>query len=203
VKLNYKSPKEIFSEVREVTSSMAGITWERLEKEHSVTYPCLKEGDPGEPIVFQDGYPTKNSKGRFVPARYSHADEMPDKDYPFVFITARQLEHWHTGSMTRRARVLDAIEPLPIINVNPEDMNKLGVIEGEAMTIESRRGKISAFVRQDQGVQQGNIFMAFAFNEAAANIITTSALDPFGKIPEVKFCAVKIYPGGIPEERIG
>tara|TARA_B100000700_G_scaffold287981_1_gene344086 strand:+ start:42 stop:2810 length:2769 start_codon:yes stop_codon:yes gene_type:complete len=200
---NYKSTKEIFSEVRKVTHSMSGITWERLENEHSVTYPCTKENDPGESIVFKDGFPTKNKKGRFVPAKFTHADEMPDKEYPFVFVTARQLEHWHTGSMTRRTKVLDAIEPFPTINMNPKDMHNLGVSEGETMTIESRRGRISAFARKDQGVQQGNIFMAFAFNEAAANLITNSALDPFGKIPEVKFCAVKLYPGGLPEKRIG
>jgi len=200
---NYTSPKDIFAEVREATSSMAGITWERLETEHSVTYPCTREGDPGDPIVFQDGYPTKNGKGRFVPAKFTHADEIPDDEYPFVFVTARQLEHWHTGSMTRRSSVLDAIEPKPVINVNPDDLQKLGVEAGEAVTIESRRGKITAYARQDLGVQQGNIFMAFAFNEAAANLITTSALDPFGKIPEVKYCAVKMTPGGTPEMRVG
>ena len=200
---NYTSPKDIFAEVREATSSMAGITWERLETEHSVTYPCIREGDPGDPIVFQDGYPTKNGKGRFVPAKFTHADEMPDDEYPFVFVTARQLEHWHTGSMTRRSSVLDAIEPQPVINVNPDDLQKLGVEAGETVTIESRRGKITAYARQDLGVQQGNIFMAFAFNEAAANLITTSALDPFGKIPEVKYCAVKMTPGGTPGIRVG
>ena len=200
---NYTSPKEIFAEVREATPSMAGITWERLEKEHSVTYPCTREGDPGDPIVFKDGYPTKNGKGRFVPAKFTHADELTDEDYPFVFVTARQLEHWHTGSMTRRASILDAIEPQPVINVNPDDLQKLGVEAGETVTIESRRGKITAYAREDLGVQQGNIFMAFAFNEAAANLITSSALDPFGKIPEVKYCAVKMTPGGNPGMRIG
>ena len=138
-----------------------------------------------------------------MPANYTHADEMPDDEYPFVFVTARQLEHWHTGSMTRRSSVLDAIEPQPVINVNPDDLQKLGVEAGETVTIESRRGKITAYARQDLGVQQGNIFMAFAFNEAAANLITTSALDPFGKIPEVKYCAVKMTPGGTPEMRVG
>ncbi|MDP6521689.1 MAG: formate dehydrogenase subunit alpha [SAR324 cluster bacterium] len=200
---NYTSPKDIFAEVREATLSMAGITWERLETEHSVTYPCTREGDPGDPIVFQDGYPTKNGKGRFVPAKFTHADEIPDDEYPFVFVTARQLEHWHTGSMTRRSSVLDAIEPQPVINVNPDDLQKLGVEAGETVTIESRRGTITAYARQDLGVQQGNIFMSFAFNEAAANLITSSALDPFGKIPEVKYCAVKMTPGGTPEMRVG
>ncbi|HIB92889.1 MAG TPA: formate dehydrogenase subunit alpha [Candidatus Lambdaproteobacteria bacterium] len=200
---NYESPQEIFTEVRKATPSMAGITWERLQKEHTVTYPCTKEGDPGDPIIFQNGFPTENKKARFVPAKYTHADEMPDEDFPFVFITSRQLEHWHTGSMTRRATVLNAIERFPVVQVHPDDLKKLGVEAGDAVTIESRRGKISTYARKDPGVQQGNLFMAFGYNESAANLITTSALDPFGKIPEVKFCAVRISAGGTPEIRIG
>ena len=200
---SYDGPEQIFSEIRKTTPSMAGITWERLQKEHSVTYPCRKEGDPGEAIVFRKGFPTANKKARFVPAKYTHADEMPDEEFPFVFITSRQLEHWHTGSMTRRATVLNAIEPYPVVHVNPDDLDKLGVEPGEAVTIESRRGKISTFSRQDNGVQKGNLFMSFGYNEAAANLITSSVLDPFGKIPEVKFCAVRISAGGNPEIRIG
>ena len=200
---SYDSPEKIFSEIREVTPSMAGITWERLKKEHSVTYPCNKEGDPGSPIIFKDGFPTDNKKAKFVPAKYKHADEMPDKDFPFVFITSRQLEHWHTGSMTRRAKVLNTIEPLPVVHVHPSDLEKLGVGAGEIVTIESRRGKISTYARLDLGVQPGNLFMSFGYNESAANLITTSVLDPFGKIPEVKFCAVKMSAGGHPENRIG
>ena len=200
---NYESPEKVFSEVRKATSSMAGITWERLQKEHSVTYPCTKEGDPGEPIIFQNGFPTENKKARFVPAKYTHADEMPDKDFPFVFITSRQLEHWHTGSMTRRATVLNSIEPFPVAHVHPDDLKKLGVEAGDAVTLESRRGKIATYARQDLGVQPGNIFMAFSYNESAANLITSSVLDPFGKIPEVKFCAVKMSAGGLPEKRVG
>jgi len=200
---NYESPEHIFSEVRKATPSMAGITWERLEKEHSVTYPCTKEGDPGDPIIFENGFPTENTKARFVPAKFTHADEMPDKDFPFVFITARQLEHWHTGSMTRRTTVLNTIEPYPVVYVHPDDLEKLGVETGDAVTIESRRGKISTYARQDIGVQPGNLFMSFGYNESAANLITTSVLDPFGKIPEVKFCAVKMSVGGLPEKRVG
>ena len=200
---NYYSPRDVFEEIREVTPSMAGITWERLNQEHSVTYPCTKEGDSGSPIVFQSGFPTENNKACFVPAKYTHADEMPDENYPFVFITSRQLEHWHTGSMTRRATVLNEIEPYPLVYVNPDDLEQLGVESGDSVTIESRRGKITTFTRQDFGVQKGNLYMPFGFNESAANLITNSKLDPFGKIPEVKFCAVRISVGGEPEMRIG
>jgi formate dehydrogenase major subunit len=171
---------------------MAGITWERLESEDSVTYPCEQVGDPGEPVIFTDRFPTKSGRARFVPADYSSAAELPDQDYPYVFITGRLLEHWHTGSMTRMATVLDAIEPGPTVVVHPDDAARLGIAPGELATVESRRGRVTAQVRVSREVQAGSIFMAFAFNEAAANIITNEALDPYGKIPEFKFCAVRI-----------
>lgn len=200
---NYRGPDEVFSEIREASPSMAGITWNRLEQEHSLTYPLKREGDPGEPIIFRDGFPTQNGKARLVPARFSRADELPDDEFPYVFVTSRQLEHWHTGSMTRRSAVLDSIEPVPNIHVHPNDLSKHGVKPGSPVTIESRRGTISAYTRQDSGVPEGSLFMSFAYNEAAANLITSDALDPFGKIAEVKFCAVRMTPGGTPEERIG
>ena len=97
--------------------SIAGITWERLESESSVTYPCAKEGDPGEPVVFLKDFPTESGRGKFVAADLIYAAERPDAEYPIVLITGRQLEHWHTGSMTRRASALDSIEPEPVASV--------------------------------------------------------------------------------------
>ncbi|MCI0401161.1 MAG: formate dehydrogenase subunit alpha [Gammaproteobacteria bacterium] len=188
----YSGPSDVFEEMRAATPSIAGITWERLEREDSVTYPCEKEGDPGEPILFEEGFPTKSGKGLFVPAEYSSADELPDDSYPFVFITGRLLEHWHTGSMTRHATVLDAIEPEPVIYINPGDLDAVGAKPGDEIVLESRRGRISARARVDDGLQSGTVFMAFCFNEAAANLLTNEALDPFGKIPEFKFCAVRV-----------
>ena len=104
--------------------------------------------------------------------------------------------------MTRHASKLDAIEPDPVINLHPEDLEMLGCEAGELITIESRRGTITAFARSDIGIQKGTIFMAFCFNEASANLLTTDALDPFGKIPEFKFCAARVLPGGKLERRI-
>ena len=127
---------------------------------------------------------------------------MPDDKYPLIFITGRQLEHWHTGSMTRHATVLDAIEPDPVVTVHPEDLLKLGVEPGGLITIESRRGKITAYARADLGIQRGSLFMAFCYNEASANLITNEALDPSAKIPEFKFCAVKATSGGTLATRI-
>jgi len=189
---DYDSVKTVFNEVRQATPSMAGMTWERLQNEDSLTYPLLSEGAPGDPVIFTDGFPTTDKRGRFVPAAYQKADELPDKEYPFIFTTGRQLEHWHTGSMTRRATVLDKIEPEPIVNIHPDDLTDLSVGTGEKVNLTSRRGKITATTRADSGMQRGNVFMAFCYHEAAANLLTNEALDPYGKIPEFKFCAVNV-----------
>ncbi len=199
---NYSGPKDVFNEMRQCMQSIAGMTWERLEEVDSLTYPLEHEGDPGTPVIFTDGFPTKTGRGLFVPAVYIHADELPDNEFPFVFITGRQLEHWHTGSMTRHASKLDAIEPDPVVNIHPEDLKEMGVEPGELVTIESRRGKVTAYARADIGLQRGTIFMAFCYNEAAANLLTNEALDPFGKIPEFKFCAVKAMAGGELAKRV-
>jgi formate dehydrogenase major subunit len=192
---NYAGPKEVFEEIRKATPSIAGMTWERLEREDSLIYPLENESDPGKPVIFKEGFPTKTGKGRFVPAEYIKAAELPDNDYPFIFITGRQLEHWHTGSMTRHARVLDAIEPEPVINIHPRDLDAIGAKPGDMIKVKSRRGKVAARARTDPGMQPGSIFMAFCYHEAAANLLTTEVLDPYGKIPEFKFCAVRVMPG--------
>jgi formate dehydrogenase major subunit len=188
----------VFDEMRRTMPSIAGITWERLQAEDSVTYPCVEEGDPGDPVVFIESFPTPTGKGRFVPADIIPADERPDTNYPSVLITGRQLEHWHTGSMTRRSGVLDAIEPDPVASLHPLDLAALGVRPGDLITIASRRGKVSLYARADESSPRGAVFVAFCFYEAAINKLTNSALDPFGKIPEFKYCAVRVTVGGIP-----
>jgi formate dehydrogenase major subunit len=177
-------------------NSISGISWSRLNRESSVTYPCANDDDPGQPVVFIDKFATPNGRAKFVPADIIPANERPDGEYPFVLITGRQLEHWHTGSMTRRASVLDAIEPNAVVSMNPIDMRKVGVAAGETVTIASRRGEVGITVRADEGTPVGSVFMPFAFYEAAANMLTNSALDPFGKIAELKYCAVKVTKGG-------
>jgi formate dehydrogenase major subunit len=192
---NYAGPAEVFDEIRRATPSMAGITWARLEAEGSCTYPLAHEGDPGEPVIFIDDFPRAGGRGLFAPAAYTHAAELPDAEYPFVFTTGRQLEHWHTGAMTRRASVLDALEPDPVVSVHPDDLTALGSEPGGIITLESRRGTLTAYARADRGMQRGVLFMPFVYNEAAANLLTNDAIDPFGKIPEFKFCAVKLRKG--------
>ena len=192
----YAHPRDVFAEMRLAMPSIAGITWERLEAESAVTYPCEHEGDPGEPVVFTEDFPTADGRAKLVPASLIPAAEQPDREYPFVLITGRQLEHWHTGSMTRRTEVLDAIEPGPVASFNPQDLEDLGVAAGDAMTVASRRGSVTLYARADGGTPRGTVFIPFCYYEAAANVLTNPVLDPFGKIPEFKFCAVKVTAGG-------
>ena len=190
---HYAGPEAVFEEIRQVVPSMAGMTWARLEQEDSLTYPLKKEGDPGEPVIFQGGiFPTDDGRGRFIAAEYIEAAELPDEEYSFIFLTGRQLEHWHTGTMTRHARVLNILEPWPYVLINPKDLEALDMEPGDPLLIESRRGKVAATTRVDEGMQQGVVMMPFTYHEAAANLITNDALDPYGKIPEFKFCAVRV-----------
>ena len=175
---------------------IAGISWQRLQRESSVTYPCLSEDDPGSPTLFAETFATTDGQVHLVPADIIPAHERPDADYPYVLITGRQLEHWHTGSMTRRAEVLDALEPSPTASLCGEDLQALGVHPGDAITVRSRRGQVVIRVRRDDGTPRGAVFIPFAYYEAAANILTNPALDPVGKIPEFKYCAVALQPGG-------
>jgi formate dehydrogenase major subunit len=192
----YEHPREVFAEMRTCMDSIAGITWERLEADSSVTYPCVQVGDPGQPVVFCDAFPTTSGRAKFVPADLITAAERPDADYPMVLITGRQLEHWHTGSMTRRASNLDYLEPEPVASLHPLDLDALGIAPGGILTIESRRGRIALYARADAGTPRGAVFVPFCFYEAAANKLTNPVLDPFGKIPEFKYCAVKVSEGG-------
>ena len=156
-------------------------------------WPCPDpETSDGTQILFGDGFPTKSGRGKFVPAEYQPAAEVPDDEYPFVLNTGRLLEHWHTGTMTRRAKVLDAIQPIAFCEINPEDLAEIGADPGGQVTLSSRRGSISLVVRATSDVSRGSVFIPFHFREAAANTLTNDALDPFGKIPEFKFCAVKV-----------
>ena len=191
---NYKDPSDVFAEMSEVMPSLANITWERVERENSVTYPCLAPEDPGEEIIFGDGFPTSSGRAKIVPVDIVPPDELPDREYPMILSTGRLLEHWHTGAMTRRAVNLDSLEPEAIACLNYRDMERLGVKPGELVSIKTRRGHISIKAREDRSVPENMIFVPFCFSEAAANILTNPQLDPLGKIPEFKFCAAKVEP---------
>ncbi len=188
---DYSHPKEVFAEMKLNMGSLNNITWERLEGE-AVTYPSLSPEDPGQAIVFGDGFPRENKRARFTPASVIAPDDKQNEDYPMVLITGRQLEHWHTGSMTRRASTLDALEPEANCSLHPSTLRKLGVEAGEYVALTTRRGSVTVMARADRAVAPDNVFLPFAYVEAAANILTNAALDPYGKIPEFKFSAVKV-----------
>ena len=189
---NYSHPSDVFAEMTTVMPSLDNITWERLVEESAVTYPCEAPDRPGNDIVFSDGFPTQSGKGKLVPANLIAPDELPDDEYPLVLTTGRQLEHWHTGTMTRRSQVLDQIEPEAIASLSPAMLNKMNVKAGDKVKVSTRRGVIELKARADTAIPEGMVFIPFCYAEAAANTLTNSALDPVGKIPEFKFCAARV-----------
>jgi formate dehydrogenase major subunit len=191
---NYKDVSEVFTEMAEVMPSLANITWERLVREDAVTYPCDAPDQPGNEIIFAQSFPTKSGRAKIVPADLLPPDELPDEAYPMVLTTGRLLEHWHTGSMTRRASNLDSLEPEAIAGLNPREMDKLGIPPGGFIKVSTRRGEVTLKARADRDVAEGMVFIPFCFAEAAANLLTNPQLDPMGKIPEFKFCAAKVEP---------
>ena len=189
---SYGHPRDVFVEMAAVMPSLANITWERVDRESSVTYPCPAADRPGSDIVFGDGFPTPSTRGKLVPAEILPPDEMPDDEYPMILTTGTHLEHWHTGAMSRRSRVLDAIEPDAVASVNPDDLGELGARPGDMIRVMTRRGAIEMKARTDAAVPRGMVFIAFCYVEAAANLLTNAALDPVGKIPDFKFCAARV-----------
>jgi formate dehydrogenase major subunit len=189
---NYKHPGEVYTEMASLMPSLDNIPWERVERESAVTYPADAIDKPGRDVVFDKGFPRPGGFGKLVAAKLQPPNETPDHEYPFILTTGRQLEHWHTGAMTRRASVLDALEPAAIAAVSRGTLTKLGIKPGDMIRVTTRRGTVELNSRQDDGIPDGVVFIPFAYVEAAANILTNPALDPFGKIPEFKFCAAKV-----------
>jgi formate dehydrogenase major subunit len=191
---NYETPADVFAELAVTMPSFKNITWERLQREGSVTYPVDGPDVPGNDIIFRNGFPTANGRGKIVPANIRPPDEVPDMEYPMVLSTGRVLEHWHTGSMTRRAGVLDELEPEAVAFLSPRELHRLDIRPGDRLRLETRRGAVEVNVRADRDVPVGMVFMPFCYAEAAANLLTNPALDPTGKIPEFKFCAARVSP---------
>tara|TARA_R110002124_G_scaffold67062_7_gene182285 strand:- start:3692 stop:6472 length:2781 start_codon:yes stop_codon:yes gene_type:complete len=187
----YTNPGQVFDEMALNMRSFDNITWERLKTE-AVTYPSLSPTDPGQAVVFGDGFPRPEGRAKFTPASLIAPDEVPDAEYPMIMTTGRQLEHWHTGSMTRRASVLDAVEPEANASLHPKTLRKMGVEPGGMIRLTTRRGTITIMARADRAVSEDMVFVPFAYVEAAANILTNPAIDPYGKIPEFKFAAVRV-----------
>jgi formate dehydrogenase major subunit len=191
---SYAHPREVFAEMAQAMPSLDNITWDRLEREHSVTYPCASPVSPGQDIVFGDRFPTPTGRARLVPAGLRDPAEMPDAEFPFVLTTGRELEHWHTGAMTRRAGVLDALQPAPTASLAPTELRRLGIEPGGRLRLATRRGAVELAARADPALPEGLVFVPFAYREAAANLLTNPQLDPMGRIPEFKYCAVRVEP---------
>mgnify|MGYP005827618031 FL=1 len=189
---NYQHPRDVFAEMQQGMASLDNISWERLEREQSVTYPCSAEDAPGADVVFSEAFPTASGRAKFSPTRPLPPNEPVDNDYPTVLTTGRQLEHWHTGSMTRRAKVLDDLEPEAAATLAPAEFAKLGMAPGDDLTIATRRGTVTLKARVDPGMPEGMVFLPFCYGEAAANLLTNPALDPVGKIPEFKYAACRL-----------
>jgi formate dehydrogenase major subunit len=188
----YGGPADVFTEMKHAMTSLDHITWERLEREGSVTYPCPDDAHPGIGVVFGDGFPTASGRARLVPAEGIEPAELPDAAYPMVLTTGRTLEHWHTGAITRRARDLDALEPEPFVGMNRTDMAAYGISPGSWVRVTTRRGAIELAARRDPALTPGMLFIPFCFVEAPANALTNPELDPFGKIPELKHAAARV-----------
>ncbi len=188
----YHHPRDVFAEMRGVMPSIRGISWRRLEQEGAVTYPCADETAAGEEILFADGFPTASGRGRLVAVDLLPPDEAPDARYPLVLSTGRLLEHWHTGAISRRSAVLEALEPTPTASLNPNELARHGLGPGDWVRVSTRRGAVRVRARADRDVPEGVVFMPFCYWEAAANLLTNPKLDPVGKIPGFKVAAARI-----------
>jgi len=193
---SYAHPSEVFAEMKQAMGSLDNITWDRLERESAVIYPTDGPEEPGHAVVFSEGFPRAGGRGKFTPAAVTSPAETPDADYPMILTTGRELEHWHTGSMTRRAGVLDWAEPEAHASLHPRTLRKLGVAPGGRIEVATRRGRIEIASRADRAVAEDMVFIPFAYVEAAANVLTNPQLDPYGKIPEFKFSACRVAPAG-------
>lgn len=185
------SPAEIFTEVTGLWPGIAGISYERLETE-SLLWPCPTKDHPGTEYLFKEGFNRPGGKALFTAVPHVASSELPDKEYPFVLTTGRELFHYHTGTMTRRSAGLNAVAPEAFVEVNPVDAEAMGVSDGQQMTVSSRRGMIRLKAKVSDIVPPQVVFIPFHYREAAANLLTSDAMDPVCKIMEAKVCAVKL-----------
>jgi formate dehydrogenase major subunit len=208
VRTDFNTPKEVMREIASVTPSWRGVSYEKLYKYGSLQYPVPDDASTGTPFLFSDGFPTPDGRALLVPVEYLPPDELPSEEYPFVLNTGRQMYHWHTGTMSRRATGLDSREPVPIVEMSPDDAAQLGVAEGDSVRVTSRRGSILIGVRVSERQARGQIFIPMHFREAAANLLTNPQLDPYARIAAFKISAVRVepaaksVPGSGPQEEI-
>lgn len=197
----YNHPADIWEEMRVLTPDFYGVTYERIEREGGVHWPCPTPDHPGSPYLFEESFPS--GRGKFFPVEYTNQSELPDPDYPFILSTGRLLYHWHGGTMTR-ASALDKIWPECTVEMHPNDAARLGLKSGDWVDVSSRRGQITARLLVTQRSPEGTIFIPFHFVEAAANELTHNLIDERAKIPDYKVCAVKVErAAAVPTDRAG
>ncbi len=187
--MKYAKPRELWGEIRQVTPSYAGITYERISRQ-GLQWPCPNTDHPGTKYLHKDRF--TRGLGLFAPIDFIPPAEVPDKDYPLYLTTGRVLYQYHTGTMTRRARGCNERYPESLVEIHPKDALKYGITDGRSVRVASRRGAVEAKASVTERSPEGTVFMSFHFSEARVNLITNPALDPVCKIPEYKVCAVKI-----------
>jgi predicted molibdopterin-dependent oxidoreductase YjgC len=188
----FENAADVMDEIARVTPSWRGVSHARLDGTGGLQYPVDDSTHPGTAFLFDDEFPTGDGKASFYPVEFLPPAELPDDEYPFFLNTGRQMYHWHTGTMTRRSFALDARESTPTVELNPADAAALGVHDGEVIAISSRRGSIRIAARLSGRVARHQVFVPMHYREAAANLLTNPALDPYAGIPEFKVCAVKL-----------
>jgi len=192
LKTDWQGPADTMREIASVTPNWRGVSYEKLRTRRSIQYPVFTPESEGTPFLFGENFPTPDGRALFVPVEFLSPDELPDAEYPLYMNTGRQMYHWHTGTMTRRSEGLDSREPVPVVEISQTDALALGVTEGETVRVVSRRGAILIGVRISERQAPGQIFIPMHFREAAANILTNPALDPYAKIASFKVGAVRI-----------
>jgi predicted molibdopterin-dependent oxidoreductase YjgC len=188
-RMDVSTAEEVFNEIAKVWPAVAGINYKRLEGD-GIQWPCPAEDHPGTPVLFEAGFP--RGLATFTPITWRNAEELPDDEYPFILTTGRVLYQYHTGTMTRRSQVLESADRGPVVEMSPEDAERLQIANGEQVHVASRRGRITLPVFVTDRISPGVTFIPFHYKEAAANLLTNDALDPDCKIPEAKVCAVKV-----------
>jgi len=189
---DFPDPSAIMAEAASLVGSYGGISYDRLEGPAGLQWPCPSKDHPGTPILHTVKFNTPNGKGKFVPLKYIPSKELPDDEYPLLLTTGRGIFHFHTGTMTRKVAGLNALHGKELLEINPEDAGKLGIADGEAVQVSSRRGKVTATASVTERSPPGVVFMTFHFAETRTNLITSPFVDPVAKIPEAKVCAVKV-----------
>ncbi len=196
LEMDYESPREIFDELVSLMPNYAGLSYDNLSEAGKLYPNSDPDNSDGMVVLFEERFGTDDGKAHLVPAEWLPAKELPSDEFPFVLNTGRLLEHWHTGSMTRRSFALDSIQPEAHVYLNPGDAADMGIAEGDFVRVSSRRGSIDLRARLSHRDTPGTCFIPFHFREAAANLLTIDEIDPVGKIPEFKFCAVRVERSG-------